>query len=506
LTAYNNDKGVAESYYRKVRIGNAIQNPCVFSCVWPGDANKDLEANHYDIMTIGLNFGMEGPARDSVSNRWIGHFANNWSTYQLDGTNNKHGDCNGDGVINFEDTVAVSKNFAFSHYEQPGSKGNTWKVSFALEETTAKAVGKRKGKVQLGPLDKNTKSSIYAIGYEIEIIGDDSKINYNSIQIGYENSWFSAGKADNTIEFVKVDEEKSKIFFGLAKNDQSDITGDGEIAEIQFEVEEGFKDGDVAFSTTSMGGILSTGDTTSVGGGLDIELGDDIEICDGEVATLSLPAGLKTYSWSDGTTGKNNITVSESGTYTVTVTNSDGGTATDQVSVTVNDLPTVNLGDNATISVEDTIKLSPGTYSSYLWQDQSTDPTFQVIAGDYGIGTHDFWVQVTDENTCQASDTITITIEKSGTTGLNEGDDNLNVLVYPNPATDKLTIEFYNLTSKESLFNIISVDGSIVYNREIKNPYNKFKDHIDLSEFSRGVYLIRIISGEIIRTERLIIE
>src|SRR3989339_958702 len=45
--------GRVRTYCADIRIGNSIDNPCLYSCVWPGDANSDLEANHYDLLTIG---------------------------------------------------------------------------------------------------------------------------------------------------------------------------------------------------------------------------------------------------------------------------------------------------------------------------------------------------------------------------------------------------------------------------------------------------------------------
>ncbi len=502
LTAYNDNKGVAESYYRKVRIGNAIQNPCVFSCVWPGDANNDLEANHYDIMTIGLNFGMAGPARDSVSNRWIGHFAQDWSTFQLDGTNNKHGDCNGDGVINFEDTLAVSQNFAYSHYAQPGNKGDDWQLAFTLED--AKARTRRKGKVQLGPPVKNTDPSIYGLGYEITIFGDDSKIDYNSIEVNFGTGWFSSAADNSLIEFFKVDENKKTIYFALAKNDHKNISGEGLITEIAFTVDDGFEDGDVAFSITSKEGITASGEKTYIGGDIAIELGTDIEMCKGDSYTLTLPEGMESYTWSDGTTGTNSLEVTQSGSYSVTVTNSDGDKGADTVNVTVHELPDVDLGGDKTLKEDESVTLDPGDFSSYLWQDNSTSSTFVVLASDYGVGTHKFWVQVTDDNTCQASDTISITIQES--TGIFAGKDKARVLIYPNPARDKLTIEFSNMSGKESVLSIISIDGSMIFNKKLKNKKKQFIEEIDLSEFSRGVYLIRLISDKKVSTKRLIIE
>jgi hypothetical protein len=64
-----------------------------------------------------------------------------------------------------------------------------------------------------------------------------------------------------------------------------------------------------------------------------VELGADTVICDGQ--TLTLSAGSQaSYQWSNGATSEN-ITIAAENVYGVTVTNSDGCTATDDVLVTV---------------------------------------------------------------------------------------------------------------------------------------------------------------------------
>lgn len=64
--------------------------------------------------------------------------------------------------------------------------------------------------------------------------------------------------------------------------------------------------------------------------------------------------------------------------------------------------PNPNLGPDANICSNTQTVLSPGIFSSYTWQDNSTQPSFTVnSAGKY-------WVTVIDANNCSASDTINI--------------------------------------------------------------------------------------------------
>lgn len=194
----------------------------------------------------------------------------------------------------------------------------------------------------------------------------------------------------------------------------------------------------------------------------------------------------------------------EAGTYYDSLTSVGGCDSIYQLDLTVYDLPTVNLGSNQTITSDDSVKLDPGEYSSYLWQDNSTYRTFTVYGSEYTSGEYDFWVRVTDENTCQASDTITITIESAiGTYNLQERN---SVLIYPNPARDKLNIEFDNINGEQLHLEIISLDGKVIYSDVFQHPFRNSTKTIDLSEFSRGVYTIRLSKGKTFKTERLIIK
>ncbi len=65
-----------------------------------------------------------------------------------------------------------------------------------------------------------------------------------------------------------------------------------------------------------------------------------------------------------------------------------------------------DLGPDINLCFDDSVILSPapGTFTSYLWQDGSTMPTLKVTRS----GT--YWVKVTYENGCSASDTVVVKV------------------------------------------------------------------------------------------------
>ncbi len=142
--------------------------------------------------------------------------------------------------------------------------------------------------------------------------------------------------------------------------------------------------------------------------------GADTAICRGSSAMLKASGGV-TYVWSTGaTTSSINVAPTNTTSYTVTITDSNGCTASDNVTVTVNNLPVVTLA-NQTICPGDTVVLDPGAVGTiYNW---STGATTQSV-GVTGTGT--YTVTVTNAFGCTASATATVTPGVNVTVNIND--------------------------------------------------------------------------------------
>lgn len=90
-----------------------------------------------------------------------------------------------------------------------------------------------------------------------------------------------------------------------------------------------------------------------------VDLGEDITIEEGQIATLDASGTGLSYEWSTGANTPT-IDVMESGVYSVTVTNSDGCTASDEIMVNV-----ITSTDN--LSIESRIKLFPNPTSGKVF-------------------------------------------------------------------------------------------------------------------------------------------
>lgn len=83
--------------------------------VWPGDADYDLQANNADVLTLGVAYGATGTARVGGTTTWQAEPSTDWSQSVPLGANYKHADTNGDGLVDLNDTLAISLNYSQTH-------------------------------------------------------------------------------------------------------------------------------------------------------------------------------------------------------------------------------------------------------------------------------------------------------------------------------------------------------------------------------------------------------
>lgn len=138
-----------------------------------------------------------------------------------------------------------------------------------------------------------------------------------------------------------------------------------------------------------------------------VDLGNDQAVCNNETVILDAGTDGNKYLWNTGATSQF-LFATATGSYKVTLTNSDNCSSSASVNVTVLDQVEVYLGQDFTLCAGKEVTLdAENTGATYKWGSNTstsfgTDQTIDISeAGS-------FWVEVTTGENCIGSDTIKI--------------------------------------------------------------------------------------------------
>jgi hypothetical protein len=128
-------------------------------------------------------------------------------------------------------------------------------------------------------------------------------------------------------------------------------------------------------------------------------------VCAGQQVTLT-GSGATSYSWTGGVTDGVAFTPSNTDTYTVTGTDANGCSNTDQITITVNPLPNVTANASATtVCAGEQVTLTGSGAVTYTWTGGVSDGVAFTPTS-----TATYTVTGTDANGCSNTDQITITV------------------------------------------------------------------------------------------------
>ena len=139
-----------------------------------------------------------------------------------------------------------------------------------------------------------------------------------------------------------------------------------------------------------------------------ITAGSSTTFCQGGSVTLTANTGIA-YLWNTGDTTKS-ITVSQAGSYSVTVTYAGGCTSTSATTnVTVNTpvMPTITPSGSTTFCAGGNVTLASSSAISYLWSNGATTQSITITqSGNYTV-------IITDSNGCKDTSAVT-TVTNNG--------------------------------------------------------------------------------------------
>jgi Zn-dependent metalloprotease len=218
----------------------------------------------------------------------------------------------------------------------------------------------------------------------------------------------------------------------------------------------------------------------------------------GAFANVSGGSPPYNYQWSNGASIET-ITALTAGNYSVTVTDNHNCSLVDVVTISEPDEIQFTTSSSNTLAGQNTGSISltgvTGGVSpyTYAWSNGGTQNNIlNLSAGVYSV-------TVTDANGCYKTTTVVITEIPS--TGISETEKEISFRIYPNPATDKITIysekEVVNCT-----FNLRNAIGQLILTRQV----NGAKQSVDVLNLPNGVYTVELVSEQRKLLKQLVIK
>jgi uncharacterized delta-60 repeat protein len=143
-----------------------------------------------------------------------------------------------------------------------------------------------------------------------------------------------------------------------------------------------------------------------------VDAGFDIVVCQGEPVTLSASGNAVTYIWLDGVNDGVPFVPNFTYMYALEGISAEGCINESYVWVTVNQLPSVNAGEDVIVCEGDEIILTAtGTASSYFWS-EGVENGIPFVPQNVG-STIIYYVNAIDENGCLGYDELFLTVNPS---------------------------------------------------------------------------------------------
>ena len=241
-------------------------------------------------------------------------------------------------------------------------------------------------------------------------------------------------------------------------------------------------------------------------------------MCQGTVIsvyTTNPAANAESYVWKldpvsagtisgTGTTGTVSWDPGFSGAATVKVKGSNEcneSPYSDPVDVMVNTNPSVNLGNDTTLLVSETLELDAGNQGmAYLW---STGDTTQSILVSYeGNLVETYWVNV-DNQGCTGNDTIRITYVDP--VGMPEQFGSMSLMIAPNPNNGIFRIEMSSPEIIRFRISMINALGTQVIEKGESTFTGNHHSVINIAHLPGGMYTLLIHANNQLITKKIVV-
>lgn len=225
-------------------------------------------------------------------------------------------------------------------------------------------------------------------------------------------------------------------------------------------------------------------------------LGQDFALCVGSSRYLVGPKDMTTYKWNNNS-NNDSLLITTIGDYWLKVTDKHSCTYTDSINVTSASLPVITLGNDTTITLGDSLALTPGSgYAKYEWSTTETTETIYVKnKGTYSV-------TVTDQNGCQGSASIAVDTTSLGLENLKLD----GLVIFPNPVSDRLNIEFGSMSSDELVAKVVDLNGKTLKTKTFNVYPGQNAFNMPVGELPAGHYFLWLSNSQGSTTLKIVVE
>ena len=250
-------------------------------------------------------------------------------------------------------------------------------------------------------------------------------------------------------------------------------------------------------------------------------------VCSGDEATFSTSSEIDVvYEWTvpadvnivsgQGTNSINVTWGATAGAVTVFGMNDCGETPVISKDINVNTIPE----PAGAISGKDTICQGTGNMvytvatiagaSQYIW---TTPADVTITAGSgtnevtlqYGASAQSGDITVKGNNDCGDGVQSVKSVIVKNCTGIDQKMLEATVRIYPNPVSNELTLSIMGKEQQLSL-TFTNQSGQVVYSERLENIPADFMKKLDVSQFAKGVYLLKLSNSNRTYTEKVIVK
>lgn len=225
-------------------------------------------------------------------------------------------------------------------------------------------------------------------------------------------------------------------------------------------------------------------------------IGADTSICEGAILILD-PGMWQGYSWNNGSNSQQ-VIVNTTGSYSVDVTDDNGCTGSDNIIVSVNPTPVIEIGNDTVVGAGYVFNLDAGLgYNSYLWSNNTSDPTATIIADEPQV----IFVRVVDAFGCTGYDEFKVDIAL----GAEELHNAQAFNVFPNPVKNSTQVQFELKQFSDVEIQLFDIQGRVVFNQKESLSQGAYTNPLDLSSVEAGTYILTLkVNGEMAAQTRIV--